>query len=94
VTVRVTEADPPLVSVMLDWLRVELTPGRPNWNVERAIVPLNPFKLEIVIVDCADEPGLICSENGFGCRVKSGVITWMKMYWMWVVNPLVAFTRT
>jgi len=30
VTVRVTDADPPLVSVMLDSLRVELTPDRPN----------------------------------------------------------------
>jgi hypothetical protein len=66
VTVRVTEADAPLVSVTLDLLRVELTPDRPNWNVERVTVPLNPLRLVIVIVDCADDPGLTCSENGFG----------------------------
>jgi hypothetical protein len=94
VTVRVTETDPPLVSVTLDLLRVELTLDRPNWNVERVTVPLNPLKLVSVIVDCADDPGLICSENGFACIAKSGVMTWTKMYWVWVINPLVAFTKT
>jgi len=43
-----------------------LTPERPNWNIERVTVPLNPLRLVIVIVDCADDPGLTCSENGFG----------------------------
>jgi hypothetical protein len=66
VTVRVIEAAPPLVSVTLDLLRVELIPCEANPKVERLTVPLNPFKLVIVIVDCADDPGLICKENGFG----------------------------
>ena len=68
---RIDVAEPPEVRVSVELLRVVLGPEG-EIDVERLIVPLNPLRLVIVIVELSEEDRERVKDDGSAEMEKSG----------------------
>ena len=86
-TVSVESPVPPVRSVMLDGVRLDVGPEGETCTV-RETVPVNPLMLVMLIVDMPEDPEFMVRLPGLAEIVKSGdvlTVNWTSTLW---VRPL------